>query len=182
MPTGPAIDAAGSSPVYMQTPVRSLAPWLENEYFDLPVERSIVLGAASASVLIANPHRVAFLASASGGVSNIWITTAGTAINGKGLILTSGGLPLMLTQAIFGPLVQMAWQGIGGAASQTLTVIELILSEWPSGNIGATENEEIADSFRPCPSPDIAHDPWVKWSQNWIDFNSARLRELHAIE
>lgn len=125
-------SGGGGLPLSTSAPVAlsSLAPWQEIEYFDNPSESVYVASALGQkfAILQADPHRVAFIVSSD---TAFFITTATNPAAKQGLTPgTSGGL-IEITQAIHGPLCQVAWTLQTTANPQTVTVMVSRLLEFP---------------------------------------------------
>jgi len=109
----------------------AMAPWDENAYFDLPIERGFTTtGGVADSVAKANPRRVVLLFSLASASSYTVSTRSDIAGAGNGIIVNNTTLPLVITQANHGPLCQVEWFAFT-AVPLLITIIEINLREWP---------------------------------------------------
>jgi len=109
---------------------RTLAPWDEFDYFDLPVETLVSVNNINwVSVAIANVRRVAliFAVPTSGGTA--FVSTAQGGVANSGIPLSPTIPPVLITQRRYGNLCQVQWFGSATVATG-ITVIEVLLHDW----------------------------------------------------
>jgi hypothetical protein len=116
------------------TRCRKLAPWEEIGYFQVPQVTAVAITSAIAwqPIVAANPNRVSLTLATSGEVyvspTNTLPLSGGTI---GGIPLTDAMLPLRIHEAKDGPLCTSEWWAAPLSGATTVTVIEIILREFP---------------------------------------------------
>lgn len=111
-----------------------LPPWEEMRWFEEP-KTTLVTNSGSGVIQLVetNPRRVAMLVGASGTVyiaPSQSINPAG----GEGLLIQPGQGPIYITQKAHGNLCQVQWFVSQVFGTVVVTVIEVILRDWPRSN------------------------------------------------
>ena len=109
-----------------------LPPWYVAALFDPPKIRSVSVGGTAVEVAPANGLRWGLIFSVAPAVAGqIGVLPSSTISTTNAIPISASVLPLIISQDVFGPLVQMQWFGIAGGIGPAITVIELTLLSWP---------------------------------------------------
>lgn len=88
-------------------------------------EHSVAVpSAASGLVLGPSPNRIAIILLQTT-ANRVHLTTDGSAVTGKGVSITHDSRPIEIHTAIWGSVVQKAWQGIADTGATILSLVEV---------------------------------------------------------
>lgn len=109
-----------------------LPPWHVAALFDQPVISSVSLGGTATEVAPANGRRWALIFAVAPAVAGqIGVLPSSAITTTNAIPVSASVLPLVISQDVFGPMVQMQWFGISGGIGPAITVIELTITQWP---------------------------------------------------
>jgi hypothetical protein len=111
-----------------------MPPWETFGYFDTPTETVFNLASQVPTLIMkANMKRVAFVIDAPIGAQSFQISTRRDFVSVDGININNTRPVFLITNRDFGPLTQVEWWAFAnGAMGGDLTVIEIILREWPT--------------------------------------------------
>lgn len=113
--------------------MKTLPPWEANEYFQLPTLVQVTTPAnATTKLCLANPMRVGLILSAAFGANTeSFVGPVSSVAQNVGVRLNQQTSFLTLTHQEWGPLVQMDWFGFTSGTGGSISVIEVVLNDWP---------------------------------------------------
>jgi hypothetical protein len=113
--------------------MRTLSPWEAQRYFKNPAETTKGVSVGVVNPLCDdNPMRVGLIfATPPGNASPVSVSMNAILTISQGIAVSSTAPLFMLSHNEWGVLVQRAWYAASGGAGTFLTVIELILRDWP---------------------------------------------------
>lgn len=122
--------------------MRTLSPWEAQRYFKNPTETTKGLSVGAVNPLCDdNPMRVGLIFAAPPAAASPAAVSLNPILTiSQGIEVSSTAGNLMLSHAEWGVLVQRAWYGASGGVGNFLTVIELILRDWPIHDPDDTED------------------------------------------
>lgn len=109
----------------------TLPPWDASIYFFLPVQSVISIAAGTVPLVPANPNRVGLLIGCSAG-PNATVGVNPAPAMGEGIPVNNLTPPLYITHEHWGSLVQAEWFLSAPIIGGVVTVIEVILRDWPN--------------------------------------------------
>lgn len=112
---------------------RSLPPWEENQWFEVPTCRFVTVNVPNTTLIAsANPRRVGIIIA--GSTTNLIYVAPNPSLdftNGGGFPVVDTKAPLQFAHKDYGPLVAMDWYATAGALPAIVTVVEVVLRDWP---------------------------------------------------